>query len=88
MLAYTAEHKHALEARVEMKPEFITPPGQYSKTAAATVSNVMGVVPNVDVREVSAGCNVVSCYSRLGKESLENKDLAQIGRLELRGAVK
>ena len=82
-LAYAAEHKGALEVCVA-KPGLITAPGQYLKTISATVLNLVGVVPKLDVSEVSAAMlhQVVHGWE---KEPLENADLVRIGRLALQG---
>ena len=86
MLAFAAEHKDAMEACVA-KPGLITAPGQYLKTIGATMLNLVGVFPKIDVSEVSAAMlqQVISGWE---KEPLENADLVRIGRQALNDSVK
>lgn len=86
LLAFAAEHKESMEVCVA-KPGLITAPGQYLKTIGATVLNVVGVVPNINVSEVSAAMlqQVVEGWE---KETLENADLVRIGRQALNDTVK
>lgn len=83
VLAFAAEHKGAMEACVA-KPGMITAPGQYLKTAFATVMKYAMALPNVDVSEISAAMlhEVVHGFE---KEPLANDDLVRIGRMALRG---
>ena len=66
------------------KPGIITAPGQYLKTAFATVMKYAMSLPNVNVSEVSAAMlhEVVHGFE---KEPLGNDDLVRIGRLALKG---
>ena len=84
-LAYAAEHKDALQVCVA-KPGLIIAPGEYLRSIGAAAMNLMGIVPNLAVGEVSAAMlhQVVHGWE---KEPLENADLVRIGRLALQGGA-
>ncbi len=85
VVAYAEEHKDALEACV-VKPGIITAPGQYMRTAFATGLKWLGVVPSLDVGEVSAAM-LELVTKGWEKEPMENEDLVRIGRAALKSAA-
>ena len=86
LFAFAAEHKDTMEACVA-KPGLITAPGQYLKTIGATALNLVGIVPNIDVSEISAAM-LQQVTDGWEKESLENADLVRIGRQALNDTMK
>lgn len=85
VLAYAADHKDSVEACV-VKPGIITAPGQYLKTISATALKWLGVVPTLDVGEVSAAM-LEMVTKGWDKEPLENEDLIKVGRAALKGVA-
>ena len=83
VLAYAAEQEGALEACV-VKPGIITAKGQYMKTVFARGLGMLGMVPNIDLGEISAA--TLRLVERgWEKEPVENEELGKIGREALMG---
>ena len=85
LLAFAAQHKDAMEVCVA-KPGLITAKGQYLKTVGAMALNIIGLVPNLDIREVSAAM-LQQVLDGWEKEPLEHVDLVRIGRQVLNDAA-
>lgn len=68
------------------KPGLITAPGQYMKTAFATVMKFAISLPNVDVKEIAAAMlhQVINGFE---KEPLQNEDLVRISQEVLKDRV-
>ncbi|KAL8737660.1 MAG: hypothetical protein Q9190_008090 [Brigantiaea leucoxantha] len=81
VLSFASGHRGKLEAYVA-KPGLIAAPGQgIFATMKAMALSVMGIVPSVEVAEVSAAVlDAVVKGLEEGKETLENEDLVMRGR--------
>lgn len=78
VLELAAEDNAQIEACIA-KPGPITSQGDYFKLALATITNFVGIVPNVAVTEIAAALldQVINGFE---KDTVQNEDLVRIGK--------